>query len=462
MSGAAPSRLNTLLGGWNPYDPARLADKGAGIEPVALGDDGARRSLVVAVVLAFLAFMVWAVMAPLDAGVVISGTVVVAGNRQAVQHAGGGVVQEILVKEGDTVEKGDLLLRVNPLSSEANLTSAELQYINLLATESRLLADRSAVDIRWRPELAQFGNADPRVVEAKQLQAQLLRSRRSELDSQTRILREQLAGLQAQARGQVNVAVEKRSQLKLISEEARNTRQLAKEGYVPEARANEVMRSQSVLQGDLANLQSEAARLQTSIAATELQVAQLRMAYNKDIDNQLSEAQKNRGAFESRMNSLKFDLNLAEVRAPVGGTLVAMKVNTVGGVVTAGQVLMEIVPADAGLVIEAQVPPASIDKVRVGLAADLRFSAFNQNTTPVVPGRIILVGADRLPATPTSGGEFYLAQVETTAAGLALLGANRIQPGMPVEVIVKTGERSFMAYLLKPLSDRFARSFKEN
>jgi protease secretion system membrane fusion protein len=271
-----------------------------------------------------------------------------------------------------------------------------------------------------------------------------------------------LAGLQAQARGQVNVAVEKRSQLKLISEEARNTRQLAKEGYVPEARANEVMRSQSVLQGDLANLQSEAARLQTSIAATELQVAQLRMAYNKDIDNQLSEAQKNRGAFESRMNSLKFDLNLAEVRAPVGGTLVAMKVNTVGGVVTAGQVLMEIVPADAGLVIEAQVPPASIDKVRVGLAADLRFSAFNQNTTPVVPGRIILVGADRLPATPTSGGEFYLAQVETTAAGLALLGANRIQPGMPVEVIVKTGERSFMAYLLKPLSDRFARSFKEN
>ena len=462
MSSAPRSRLDGLLGGWNPYDPARLADKGAGIEPVALGDDGARRSLVIAVVVAFLAFLVWSVTAPLDAGVVITGTVTVAGNRQSVQHAGGGVVQEILVKEGATVKKGELLLRVNPLNSEANLTSAELQYINLLATESRLLADRSAVEISWRPELAKFGNGDPRVIEAKQLQAQLLRSRRSELDSQTRILREQLAGLNAQARGLVNVTVEKRSQLQLMSEEARNTQQLAKEGYVPEARANEVLRSQSVLQGDLANLQSEAARLQTSIAATELQIAQLRMAYNKDIDNQLSETQKNREAFQSRMNSLKFDLNLAEVRAPVGGTLVGMKVNTVGGVVTAGQVLMEIVPTEAGLIIEAQVPPASIDKLRVGLEADLRFSAFNQNTTPVVPGRISLVGADKLPATPSSGGEFYLAQVETTAAGLAMLGANRIQPGMPVEVIVKTGERSFMAYLLKPLSDRFARSFKEN
>ena len=454
-------RLSAWLGGWNPYDPSKLSDKGAGIEPVALGEEGMIRSLVIAVVLSFLAFMVWAVTAPLDAGVVITGNVVVSGNRQTVQHSSGGVVTAILVKEGATVKKGQVLVRVNPLSSEANLTSVELQYINLLATESRLLADRGSDEIRWKPELARFGERDPRVLEAKQLQMQLLQSRRVELDSQTRILREQLSGQRAQAKGIVEMTTETRSQLVLISEEARNTQQLAKEGYVPEATANNVLRSKSSLQGNLATIQAQAAQLQTGMAATELQIAQIRMSYNKDIDNQLSEAQKNREALESRMNSLKFELNQSEVKAPVGGTLVALKVNTVGGVVTAGQVLMEIVPAEVGLMVEAQVPPTSIDKVTVGLSADMRFSAFEQRTTPVVPGKVLLVGADKLPATPTSGGEFYLAHVEATPEGLALLGKHRIQPGMPVEVIVKTGERSFMNYLIKPLTDRFIRSFKE-
>ena len=173
------------LGGWNPYDPERLAVKGAGIDPVVLGEENVHRSLVAVVVVAFIAFMVWAVTAPLDAGVVISGNVIVSGNRQVVQHAAGGVVQEILVKEGAAVNKGDLLLRINPLAAEANLSGIELQYINLLTTESRLLADRSAAaEIQWKPELAAFGAHDPRVAEAKHLQAQLLQSRRSEIDSQ--------------------------------------------------------------------------------------------------------------------------------------------------------------------------------------------------------------------------------------------------------------------------------------
>ena len=186
----------------------------------------------------------------------------------------------------------------------------------------------------------------------------------------------------------------------------------------------------------------------------------VRNAFMREVDNQLSEAQKNREAYLSRMQSLSFDRSMTEVRAPVSGTVVGLKVNTVGGVITAGQVLMEIVPEESHLIIEAQVPLASIDKVAVGLQTDLRFSAFNQNTTPVVPGVVKLVGADKLTA-PSGGNEYYLAQVEVTPEGLQLLDKHRIQPGMPVEVIVKTGERSFMAYLLKPLTDRLARSFKD-
>ena len=458
---ALVQRLRDWATGWNPYDPARLKPKGEGIEPVLLEESQVRSSAVRIVAITFALFLAWSLLAPLDAGVVIEGNVKVAGSRKSVQHPGGGVVQELLVREGAQVRQGEVVLKVNPLDSEANLTTAELQYINLLATESRLLAERTGTEIRWKPELAQFGANDTRVAEAKLVQMQLLGSRRAELESQQRILREQLAGQQAQAASMVKVITEKRSQLELVAREARNTVQLAKEGYVPESRANEVLRTQSALQSDMANLAAEASRTQAGMASTQLQMAQQRSAYLKDIDNQLSELQKNREAYLSRMESLKFARNLTEVKAPVGGTVVALKVNTVGGVITAGQVLMEIVPAGGKLIVEAQVPPVSIDKVKQGLQADLRFSAFNQRNTPVIPGEVKLVGADKVP-DESGKGEFYLAQIETTAEGLKLLGEHRIQPGMPVEVIVKTGERSFMSYLLKPLTDRFVRSFKED
>lgn len=458
---AVAQRLRQWAAGWNPYDPATLKSKGEGIEPILLEESAVLHSAVRVVALTFAAFLAWSMLAPLDAGVVIPGSVTVSGNRKAVQHPSGGVVQELLVREGSQVRQGDVVLKVNPLDSEANLTSAEGQYINLLATESRLLAERTGTDIRWKPELAEFGAKDARVAEAKLVQLQLFSSRRAELESQLRILREQLSGQEAQARSLVKVIAEKRSQLELVEREARNIGQLAKEGYVPESKANEALRAQSGLQSDMANLTAEASRTQASIAATQLQMSQQRSTFNKDIDNQLSEIQKNREAYLSRMESLKFARNLTEVKAPVSGTVVGLKTNTVGGVITASQVLMEIVPQGGQLIVEAQVPLVSIDKVRQGLQADLRFSAFNQRNTPVVPGVVKLVGADKL-TNPADNSAYYLAQVETTPEGLSLLGQNQIQPGMPVEVVVKTGERTFMTYLVKPLMDRFARSFKED
>jgi protease secretion system membrane fusion protein len=454
-------RLSSWVTDWNPYEPAKLKDKGLGIEPILIEASQMHGKVARLVVITFLIFIAWAFLAPLDGGVVITGTVTVSGNRKAVQHPGGGVVQDLLVHEGSIVKVGDVVVKVNPLESDASLTGAELQYINLLTSESRLQAERVGSDIRWKPELADFGANDTRVAEAKLVQTHLFSSRRVELESQRRILSETLVGQEAQARSSVKVMAEKRSQLELVASEARNTSQLAKEGFVPESKANEVLRSQSSLQSDMANLGAEAIRLQSSIASTQLQIVQLRISFNKDIDNQLTELQKNRETFSSRMESLKFNRNLTDVKAPVGGVVTNLKVNTIGGVISSGQILMEIVPEGGSLIVEGKIPLNSIDKVRKGLPADLRFSAFNQNTTPIVPGVITLVGADKL--LPIAGGEeYYLAQVEITEEGLRLLGKNRIQAGMPVEVVVKTGERSFMTYLLKPLSDRFARSFKED
>jgi len=452
--------MRGLAEAWNPWDPSRLKPRGDGIEPLVIEEGEVRRSALRIILVAFVAFFTWASLAPIDGGVVMTGTVTVSGNRKAVQHPTGGVVQELMVREGATVREGEVVLRVNPLNTEASLTEVELQYINLLATESRLIAERSGNDIVWKPELNRFGAKDLRVAEAKLLQTQLIATRRAELDSQTRILREQLAGQEAQARSLEKVILEKRSQLTLIAQEARNVAQLAKEGYVPEAKANEVARAQSSMQGDLANLMGEVTRNESAMAATRLQIAQQRTAFNREIENQLSEIQKNREAYLTRLQSRTFDRRLMEVRAPVSGTVVGLKVNTVGGVITGSQVLMEIVPRDSHLIVEAKVPPVSIDKVRQGLDADLRFSAFNQRVTPIIPGRVRLVGADKL-SGPNAGEEYYLAQVEVTPQGFELLGEKRIQAGMPVDVIVKTGERSFMSYLLKPLTDRFAQAFKE-
>jgi protease secretion system membrane fusion protein len=158
---------------------------------------------------------------------------------------------------------------------------------------------------------------------------------------------------------------------------------------------------------------------------------------------------------------VEFDRDLTAMKAPVAGTVIGMKLNTIGGTVPSGQVLAEIVPLESALIVNAQVSPEFIDKVKVGQIADLRFTAFNVNTTPVISGKVVLVGADKLPAAPGGPqGEFYLAKVEATKEGMAELGNLQIQPGMTVDVIFKTGERTFMSYLFKPISDRFARSFK--
>ena len=181
----------------------------------------------------------------------------------------------------------------------------------------------------------------------------------------------------------------------------------------------------------------------------------------KDIDNQLQELQKNRDAMLSRLDSAKFDRELAEVKAPVTGSVVGLKVFTQGGVVTSAQVLMEVVPKDESLIIQAKIPAHLIDKVRVGMPTDMRFIAFNQSTTPVIPGVVKVVGADKEPVVNANDGEYYLGQVETTKEGIGLLAGLQVQPGMPVDVVIKAGERTFMSYLLKPLSDKTARAFKD-
>ena len=438
-------RLGRWIDGWNPYHPENL--EGKGLKPVAIEESEIRRNAAKWFLGFFALFLAWAFLAPIDAGVTVPGTVSVLGNRKQVQHPTGGVVQEILVKEGAVVNEGDILVRINPLKSQSDLTSLELQYINQLATESRLRAERDGLtSIKWMDELGKrFKSEDVHVIEAKNLQIQLFNSRRAEFNSQISSLNEQITGLTAMMQA-------RRTQQRSLKEEMTNITKLSNDGFVPKAQANQAERQNSDIESSIASTQAD-------IARARLQISQMRSAFLKEVDNNLQEMQKNRDASLTRLEAAKFDRDLAEVKAPVSGSVVGLKVFTVGGVISGGAVLMEVVPKDESLIIQAKIPPNVIDKVQTGMVADMRFTSFNTDTTPVVTGTVKSVGADKEPGGDKEG-EYYAGQIETSKEGLQKLAGLKIQPGMPVDVIIKTGERTFMSLLLKPLSDKFSTAFK--
>lgn len=444
----------------NPYVPESLSRDG--VDAVKIEESSVKAQAGKLILTVFLVFLLWSVTAPIDQGAVVAGSVVVLGARKAVQHPTGGVVEAILVREGDKVKEGDVLLRVNPLNIEANLLQAENEWINALAAYSRLLAERlDAHSIVWDRELVDFGSRE-QAIESRRLQLALFASRRSEHGEQTQLLKQQGENLQLQIQEKQKVLTLRAEQLSPIQQDAQDLRVLANDGYVPRTNAHSAERGVTEAQIALTTLQADIASLRTALSANTLELAKLRSSYQKEVDTQLAESQKAKETLRAKVISLRFDKSLAEVRSPASGVIVALKAHTVGGVIAGGQVLMEIVPQPQTLVIEAAVPPYLIDKIAVGMQVDLRFSAFNQITTPVIPGVVKLVGADRLaPSPPQYPFEYFLAQVMPTVDGKQLLSQKKIVPGMPVEVVVKAGERTFMSYLIKPLTDRFARSFKE-
>ncbi|MCE2783118.1 HlyD family type I secretion periplasmic adaptor subunit [Limnohabitans sp.] len=453
-------RLTQWAKSFNPYIPEDL--KKEGMEPVRIEESQVKRQSGKVVMVAFGIFLVWAVTAPLDQGVVIQGKVVVQGSRKAVQHPSGGVVSQILVREGDEVLEGDVVLKINPLNVDANFLQAENEFINALASYSRLLAERlDEKSIKWDTELLGMGK-NTQVAEAMILQSALFSSRRSEYTGQRDILIRQAQGLREQLQDKQKILKLRESQIGAINEDAESMRKLAVDGFVPRTNANNAERSSVEAQIGLTSLQAEMSTIKTSLASNELELSKIKSAFNRQVDTELNEAQKSKEGLRAKVLSLRFDQSLSNVKAPTSGVVVALKAHTVGGVISGGQILMEIVPKEQKLIVEAAVPPEMIDKVSVGMVTDLRFTAFNQITTPVIPGLVKLVGADRLPPLPPLfPQEYFLAQIETTPEGQQQLREKSIVAGMPVEVVIKSGERTFMTYLVKPLTDRFTASFKD-
>ncbi|QHF40201.1 MULTISPECIES: HlyD family type I secretion periplasmic adaptor subunit [unclassified Pseudomonas] len=409
----------------------------------------------------FGGFLLWSWLAPLDAGVVATGTVKVTSNRKAVQHLSGGTVEAILVREGDLVTKGQEVVRLDSLRAAAEQGAVSAQYIVSKTVENRLEAERDGRDVvNFDPELLKRFKGDHRLEAAMDLQQRLLDTRRAGLAGEISILQENLAASAVQLKGLQQVYGARASQISFLNQELQGTRVLAAEGYVPRNRLLELERSNADLSAGQAENLNNIARVRSQTTEIKLRILQRQHDYLKEVESQLTETAKENTTLADRLRALDYEVTHTVIRSPIDGMVQALSIATVGGIIQPGFKIMEIVPLNEPLQVDAMIPVQAIDKMFPGLPVDISFPAFNHAQTPNIPGRVMTISADRL-MDEESKEPFYLAQVEVTPDGMSLLGTNHIRPGMPASVTIKTGERNMLSYLLKPMLERVDSSFKE-
>ncbi len=405
-------------------------------------------------------FLLWAALAPLDEGVPSPGSVSIDTKRKPVQHLGGGIVRQVLVHEGERVQQGQLLVRLDDAATRASYETARQRYLGLRAAQGRLLAEQAGASaIAFHPEL-QREAVDPLVRRQMETEERLAEARRGALAADLHGLQEAVGALHAQVSAYAAMAASRRSQLALLQDELGHTRELVREGYAPRNRQLELERMAAEARAGLAELQGNSLRAQRQVAELRQRQAQRQLEYRKEVEGQLAEVSREVEAGESRYRALRDDLQRIEISAPAAGQVVGLAVQAPGAVLAPGQKLMDIVPADEPLLLESKVPPHLIDRVRAGMPVDVRFAAFSHAPQLVVDGRVLSVSSDLL-AEEQTNAPYYLARVGLTDEGLRQLGPRTLQPGMPVEVVFRTGERTLLAYLLHPLSRRLAASMKE-
>lgn len=409
----------------------------------------------------FGGFVAWAALAPLDQGVAATGQVVVTGNRKTVQNLLPGMVQAILVKDGDEVKNGDVLVRLDATAARTQLETARAQWMTAKASEARFLAESlGQPGLSFPPGFVPPEN-DPRWASAVAVQSQLLAARRATLDADLNVMRSNIAGLEATLIGIQATLRAKEEQAQLLRDELKGLRQLAGDGYFPRNKLSEQERLLAQLGGSTAEDTANLGRTRQSIMEVRMRMLARQKEYRKESETGLSDAQKEASSLDSRIEGLAFELANTVVKAPSEGVVVGLNIHTVGGVVPAGHPLMEIVPKNEELKVEVQIPTNMIDQVKIGLPVQIMFPAFNQRTTPQIPGRFVQVAADATSDPQGKTPPFYKGQVVVTPEGMGKLKTHEIKAGMPAEVFVKSGERTMMNYLFKPLSDRIRTSLTE-
>jgi HlyD family secretion protein len=406
----------------------------------------------------------WAATAQLAGAVIAPGTIVVESSVKKVQHPSGGIVGEILVKEGDRVAAGQIVLRLDDTMTKATLGVARSQLDELTAREARLLAEREDAPAIVVPPQLINGRDDTSASAAVAGEGKLFESRRTARSGQRAQLHERIAQANEEIRGLSAQQAAKEAGLDLIAQELVGVTDLYKKSLVSISRYTLIQRDQTRLQGEQGQVIAEAARARGKISEIELQILQLDQDFRTEVLKDMRDAQGKIAELKERVTAAEDQLKRVDLRAPQTGVVHQLTVHTVGGVIANGETIMQIVPHGDQLVVEAKLAPNDIDQVEVGAKAVVRIMAGNRRTIPEISGVVTRVSAD-LAHEQANGAQpsqaYYTVRVSLPAEEVARLNELHLLPGMPAEVFIQTSPRSPLQYLLKPLHDQMARTFRE-
>jgi HlyD family secretion protein len=429
---------------------------------------GARRSIRLHLIIGLAVVIVlaggfggWASTVQISGALIAPGSVVVDSNVKKVQHPTGGVVGEVRVRDGDTVKAGDVVVRLDDTVTKASLAIVVKTLNGLYARAARLEAEqRGETKLTFPPQLMDRAS-DPDVQNVMLSETKLFEVRvhgragqKAQLRERVLQLNEEIGGLSAQEKA-------KDQEIALIEKELVGVRSLFEQRLVQLTRLTTLERDAARLNGERAQYIASRAQAKGKITETELQIIQVDKDMVSEVSKDLRETNDKIGEFVERKVTAEDQLRRVDIRAPQDGMVLQSTVHTVGGVITAGDAMMMIVPQADDLSVEAKVDPKDIDKLQIGQKTLMRFSAFNQRTTPELNGLVTRVSAD-VTTDQRTGQSYYTIRVSLPPAEVARLGdKNKLIPGMPVEAFVQTGDRTMLSYLLKPMNDQLMRSFRE-
>lgn len=404
---------------------------------------------------------VWGTLATISGAIISSGMIQVESFRQVVQHPQGGVVGEILVKEGDRVEAGDVMIRFDDTLLSSELATVNGQLNEILSRRARLEAERDNTDtLTFAPELIEGAKESPEILALIQGQTRLFEARRESLDKQVEQLNERKQQIRLQIKGvQAQLASSER-QVELIGQELVDQQGLLAKGLAQASRVLSLEREAARLNGSIGELESSAARGGAQIVETDIQILQLSSQRREDAITTLRDLSYSEIEMQERKLSLRETLSRMDVRAPMSGIVHGLTVHAIRSVVRAADPILYVVPTDSPLVITTKISALHVDQVHVGQDASLRFSTFDQRTTPEIFGKVAKVSADVFQDEVT-GMSYYSAEILPNDGEMARLGSVELLPGMPVEAYIKTEDRSPLSYLTKPFTDYFNRAFRE-
>tara|TARA_Y100001936_G_scaffold254141_1_gene325584 strand:+ start:20539 stop:21888 length:1350 start_codon:yes stop_codon:yes gene_type:complete len=415
---------------------------------------------MVVVAVFFLGFGLWASLAPLDSAAIASGAVRVDTNRKTIKHLEGGIVGRIAVRDGDVVKPGQALIFLDETRPRATLELLHGKRFATAALQARLIAERDGRNEINLPPLLRKNKDKPKVLEAVTGQLNIFNARKQAINTRVQIQRQKIKQLTEEIVGLRGQIRSENTQLKLIKAEAKDIKTLVDKGLARRSRLLALQRQQAEIEGSRSRNQASISRAQQSIGEAKIRISDIKTEQLNDVVIQLREAQSEMFDLAERIPAAEDVLTRTEIKAPLAGTIVDLQVHTPGGVIGPGESLMDIVPSGDRLVVEARVDPNDIDVVHAGLPARVTLTALSTRNALPVDGTVLSVSADRL-IDERTGQAYFLARIRLTGDYEKKLAGAELYPGMAAEVMIKTGARTLIDYIFKPLSSSLNRAFRQ-